>query len=285
MYPPRHGAMVTEVNRPSRKAGESDTLDAEHARPARRTPTPPEVARTSSARVQRELTPVLSGSPPVGVNSGGAAVQARRFPGAAEDSSGCGSREVASITYRHIPATPTEAIDGILGRAFWDRRASADPRPGPSFRSRRPTQEAWPRALELVNLAFGPTWARRMRLAGRSVVLAAVACFGPIAVGLPALLLVTVPLAALVARERPRGDKRGPVMNDTNSARQRRVRLIVVGIAIVVWALGLIVNSLPSEDMHDRYWYLFVAPSMIGFMVGVVALPMLVWSLLPRREA
>jgi len=124
-----------------------------------------------------------------------------------------------------------------------------------------------------------------MRLAGRGVVLAAVACFGPIAVGLPALLLVTVPLAALVARERPRGNKRGPVMNDTNSARQRRVRLIVVGIAIVVWTLGLIINSLPSEDMHDRYWYLFVAPSMIGFMVGVVALPMLVWSLLPRREA
>jgi len=37
--------------------------------------------RPGTARVQRELTPVLSGSPPVGVNSGGAAVQARRIPG------------------------------------------------------------------------------------------------------------------------------------------------------------------------------------------------------------
>ncbi len=107
----------------------------------------------------------------------------------------------------------------------------------------------------------------------------------PFTVGVPALLLVTVPLGALVARERPRGDKRGEVVNDTTLARERRIRFIVVVIAVVVWTLGLVVDSLPSEDMHDRYWYLFVAPSVIGFMVGVVALPMLIWSLLPRREA
>ena len=77
---------------------------------------------------------------------------------------------------------------------------------------------------------------------------------------------------------------RRPAVNDATFARQKRIRFIVVVIAIVVWVLGLVINSLPSEDMHDRYWYLFVAPSMIGFMVGVVALPMLVWSLLPRRE-
>ena len=141
------------------------------------------------------------------------------------------------------------------------------------------------RRLELANLAIDPRWDRRMRLVGSGMVLVAVACFVPIEVGLPALLLVTVPLAALVAREGPRGDKRGDVVNDTTLARQRRVRLIVVGIAIVVWALGLVINSLPGEDLHDRYWYLFVAPSMIGFMVGAVALPMLVWSLLPRRGA
>jgi hypothetical protein len=97
--------------------------------------------------------------------------------------------------------------------------------------------------------------------------------------------VVTVPAAVLVARQGPRGDKRGEVVNDTTLGRQKRIRFIVVLIAIVVWALGLLINSLPSEDMHDRYWYLFVAPSMIGFMVGVVAVPMLVWSLLPRREA
>ena len=141
------------------------------------------------------------------------------------------------------------------------------------------------RRLDLANLAIDRNTDRRMRLVGRGVVLAAVACFVPIAVGLPALLVVTLPSAALLARRRPRGDKRGIVVNDTTLARQKRIRFIVVLIAIVVWALGLVVNSLPSEDMHDRFWYLFVAPMMIGLMVGVVALPMLVWSLLPRREA
>lgn len=143
------------------------------------------------------------------------------------------------------------------------------------------------RRLDLANLAIDPTWDRRMRLVGRGVirglVLAPLALV-PMAFGVPALLLVTVPLAALVARERPR-DKRGEIVNDTTLARERRIRFTVVVIAFVVWALGLVINSLPSQDIHDRYWYLFVAPSMIGFMVGVVALPMLVWSLLPRREA
>lgn len=72
-------------------------------------------------------------------------------------------------------------------------------------------------------------------------------------------------------------------MTDTTIARQRRIRVIVVVAALSVWALGLVINSLPSEDLHDRYWYLFIAPSMIGFMVAVVALSMLVLSLLPRR--
>ncbi|HEX8770975.1 MAG TPA: hypothetical protein VF711_09430 [Acidimicrobiales bacterium] len=123
-----------------------------------------------------------------------------------------------------------------------------------------------------------------MRVVGRGVVLVAVACLVPIAVGLPVLLLVTVPAAALVARQRPRGEKKGEAVNHTTLTRQKRIRFIVVAVAIVVFVLGLVINSLPSEDMHDQYWYLFVAPSMIGFMVGVVALPMLVWSLLPRRQ-
>ncbi len=119
---------------------------------------------------------------------------------------------------------------------------------------------------------------------GRGVVLGAVAFLVPIAVGLPVLLLVTVPAAVLVSRQRPRADKTGDAVDHTTLTRQKRIRLIVVAIAIVVFVLGLVIDSLPSEDMHDRYWYLFVAPSMIGFMVGVVALPMLVWSLLPRQE-
>jgi hypothetical protein len=141
------------------------------------------------------------------------------------------------------------------------------------------------RRLELANLAIDGTWDRRMRLVGRGVLLAAVACLVPIAVGLPALLVVTLPSAALLGRQRPRGDKRGIVVNETTLARQRRIRFIVVVIAIAIWALGLLIDWLPSDEMHDRYWYLFVAPLMIGFMVGVVALPMLVWSLLPRKEA
>src|SRR2546425_580079 len=41
------------------------------------------------------------------------------------------------------------------------------------------------RRLEVANLAIDRTWDRRMRLAGRGVVLVAVACLVPIAVGLP----------------------------------------------------------------------------------------------------
>ena len=62
------------------------------------------------------------------------------------------------------------------------------------------------RRLDLANLAIDRNMDRRMRLVGRGVVLAAVACFVPIAVGLPALLVVTLPSAALLARQRPRGD-------------------------------------------------------------------------------
>jgi len=123
-----------------------------------------------------------------------------------------------------------------------------------------------------------------MRLAGRGVVLVAFACLVPIAVGLPVLLVVTLPAAALVARQRARADKTRAVVNDTTMTGQKRIRFIVVAIAIVVFVLGLVIDGLPSDDVHDRYWYLFVAPSMIGFIVGVVALPMLLWSLFPRRE-
>lgn len=140
------------------------------------------------------------------------------------------------------------------------------------------------RRLELANLAIDRTWDRRVGLVGRGVVLGAIALLVPIAVGLPALLVVTIPAAALVVRKRARSDRRRDVVTDTPLARQRRIRFLVVVIAVVVWALGFVINSLPSEDMHDRYWYLFIAPSMIGFMVGVVAVPMLVWSLLPRRD-
>lgn len=59
----------------------------------------------------------------------------------------------------------------------------------------------------MANLAIDRTWDRRMRVVGRGVVLGAVAFLVPIAVGLPVLLLVTVPAAVLVSRQRPRADK------------------------------------------------------------------------------
>src|SRR3954453_727406 len=67
-------------------------------------------------------------------------------------------------------------------------------------------------------------------------------------------------------------------------ARRRPSRLIIVAISIALFALGILIDSLPSDQTHDRYWFLFVAPMMIGLIVGVVALPMLAWCLLPRRD-
>ena len=72
-------------------------------------------------------------------------------------------------------------------------------------------------------------------------------------------------------------------MSDTTLTRRRRTRSIVAAIAIALFAVGLLIDSLPSQSTHDRYWFLFVAPSMIGFLAGVIALPMLVWSLIQRR--
>lgn len=140
------------------------------------------------------------------------------------------------------------------------------------------------RRLELTNFAIDHTWDRRMRVAVRGAVLAAVAWLVPIGFGLPVLLLVTVPAAAFVIWQSARGDKTGADMKHTTVTQQRRIRFIGVVIAIVVFGLGLVINSLPSSELHDRYWYLFTAPASIGFMAGIVAVAMLLWSLLPRRE-
>lgn len=133
--------------------------------------------------------------------------------------------------------------------------------------SRRTTtnQEA-----RIDSLAIDRTWDRRVRLVGRGVVLGALALLVPIVVGVPALLVVTIPAVGAAVWNRARSDRRRDVVTDT--------------LAFVVWALGFVIDSLPSDEMHDRYWFLFIAPSMIGSIVGVVAVPMLVWSLLPRSE-
>lgn len=73
-------------------------------------------------------------------------------------------------------------------------------------------------------------------------------------------------------------------MSDTAIAQKRRTRAIVVGASIAVFAIGLVIDALPSSDVHDKYWALFVAPSMIAFIVGVVASVPLLWSYLPQRQ-
>ena len=72
-------------------------------------------------------------------------------------------------------------------------------------------------------------------------------------------------------------------MSDTVIARQRKTRVAVAAAAVAGFAIGLVIDSLPSQDTHDKYWALFVAPFMIAFIAGAVALSMLVWSYLPRR--
>lgn len=73
-------------------------------------------------------------------------------------------------------------------------------------------------------------------------------------------------------------------MKDAAGSVTRRTLVIVLAVSAVVWAMGLMINALPSEDLHDRYWYLFVAPSMIGFIVGVMALTALAVTYLPRHR-
>ncbi len=70
-------------------------------------------------------------------------------------------------------------------------------------------------------------------------------------------------------------------MTDAGIPAKRRRRAIVLAISIAVFAIGLL--DVVPQDLHDDYWYLFVAPSMIAFIVGVVAVLMLGWTYMPRR--
>jgi hypothetical protein len=73
-------------------------------------------------------------------------------------------------------------------------------------------------------------------------------------------------------------------VRDTANATSRRTLAIVMAGAITLWAIGFVIDGLPSDATHDRYWMLFVAPSMIGLMVGVITVPLLVWSWLPQQR-
>ncbi len=73
-------------------------------------------------------------------------------------------------------------------------------------------------------------------------------------------------------------------MSTTDVARTRKALWIVVAAAATLFAIGVAINGLPSDEVHDRYWIAFVAPSMIGFIVGVAALPLLLWTYRPSRR-
>jgi undecaprenyl pyrophosphate phosphatase UppP len=126
------------------------------------------------------------------------------------------------------------------------------------------------------------------RLIGHAAIISLIAFYSPIAIGLPLLLAVTLPAGAIMAvlemRRLQRDRKEVGIVTDTDIARKRRRRAVVLAVSVAVFVIGLFVNALPSQDLHDDHWLLFVAPSMIAFMVGVIALLMLAWSYVPRRQ-
>jgi peptidoglycan/LPS O-acetylase OafA/YrhL len=118
------------------------------------------------------------------------------------------------------------------------------------------------------------------------VVVLAVAWVGTLATGtyfgLPLLALAV--LLGVTQRSQLARSLRGGIVSDTAIAHKRKTCTIVVVASIAIFAIGLLINALPSQDVHDSYWTLFVAPSMIAFIVGVAALALLLWSYLPRRR-
>ena len=136
----------------------------------------------------------------------------------------------------------------------------------------------------MAGFGVDQTWDARMRSIARGSIIAAIAAYIPIVVGVPLLLAITLPCGAFAIHRLQRNSKKEETVTDSAVAHQRKTRAIVVVASIAVFVIGLVIDALPSEATHDEYWMLFVAPSMIAFMVGVIALPMLVWSYLPRHQ-
>ena len=139
-----------------------------------------------------------------------------------------------------------------------------------------------------MNLKVDSEWDYKIRLFSHAAIIVLIALFSAITLDGPRFLLITLPLGAIaVAIEirRLQKDKRDVGLTTTSdiSAKRRR-RAIVLGGCVVVGALGSLIESLPSQEFHDRFWYLLVAPAMLSLIVGAVALLMLGWSYLPRRD-
>jgi peptidoglycan/LPS O-acetylase OafA/YrhL len=144
------------------------------------------------------------------------------------------------------------------------------------------------RRHELTNLKVDREWDWRMRLFGHTAIIVLIALFSAMALDGPRFLLITLPLGALaVAIEIRRLQKDKKAVGLTTApdiSAKRRQRGIVLASCVVVFAIGLFINALPSQEFHDKYWFLLVAPVMISAMVAPVALLMLGWTYLPRRD-
>jgi len=141
--------------------------------------------------------------------------------------------------------------------------------------------------LERMNLEVDGQWDGTMGQFGRAAIMGVVALALPILIGLPLLFAVTVPVAAIVAtldlRRRRRTSRDVGIVTRTEIGRKRLRRAVALGISVAAFSIGLLIDASPSQAVHDAYWPLFVAPSLIALPVGVIALLMLAWTFLPRR--
>lgn len=139
-----------------------------------------------------------------------------------------------------------------------------------------------------MNLKVDSGWDYKMRLFSHAAIIVLIALFSAMALDGPRFLLITLPLGAIavaVEIRRLQRDKRDVgITTDSDVLTKRRRRAVVVVASVAVGATGLLVESLPSQEFHDRFWYLLVAPVMLALIVGAVALLMLGWSYLPRRD-
>jgi hypothetical protein len=139
-----------------------------------------------------------------------------------------------------------------------------------------------------MNFAMDRQRDQRLILAGNAALTALVCLYAPIVIGLPPLLAVTIPagviVVALERRRLQRTTKEVGMMSAADTARTRSRAAIVLAASVVVFVTALYVNTLPGSNTHDAYWVAFVAPMMIAPAVGLVALLMLAWSYLPRRD-
>lgn len=139
-----------------------------------------------------------------------------------------------------------------------------------------------------MNLKVDREWDWKMRLISHTAIIVLIAFFSAVVFGGPQLLVITLPLGAIAVaieiRRLQRDKREVGITSESDVSTKRRRRAMLLAGCVAVFVVGLIIESLPSQDLHDEYWYLFVAPVMLALMVGGVAVLMLAWTFLPRRD-